>query len=180
MADDIKSAFFFLLSDSREWKRNEAYELLASSVDSGDRLLAEAGKTISEVICKGADPKTLENAISVFGRLQMSDYWHAFMETAGDVLLTKALSEEEGSQHRSQLIGYALRMVAMAQNGGFPVADLTIESVRRAKISDPAHADAATAITRMNAMLKPQADESIPKIFRKKGWRLEKKKSTVG
>jgi hypothetical protein len=180
--EEDRKMFLALIADAREEKRKEAYERLLGSKDPNAGKLAEAGVLISKVVCEGADPGTLERAIEIFEGFTMNSYLHGFMEAAGDVLLTKGLSIEKDGKGKSEMLGYGLRTVALAQGGGFPLSDLTLESVRLARVAKPELAEDAGRIIRINSMLAPKPEKKL-RAFKKKGRLFEKRKrskETVG
>lgn len=159
----IRTEFMFLLSDRRDERRREAAGRIAGSGVPGAGTLAEAGLKIASVLHEGGRPEVLAEALDALRKLPMTDYWHPFIEAAGEAVLGRAIAGPAGP--RKELLRHGLEMVAMALSSGFPVSNHTMELVEQAKADGELAASAGFLIEK-NSALMPHGEAL--RAFRKK------------
>ncbi len=153
--DDVKSAFFTLISDQRPDKRREAAAWLAASDDELVRKLAGPGVIIASAVNGEVAPKDLSQAVEPLDSLPATGFWKGFSETAGHVLLLKGISVPESDRSRDDFFAFGLRLIGVSMADGFPVSDETIRLVKIVKHSAAGLADDADMIIKRNDSLRP-------------------------
>ncbi|MBU0532599.1 hypothetical protein KKB44_03835 [Candidatus Micrarchaeota archaeon] len=162
---ETQEMFFTLIWHEGRVKRGEITAKLSSSDDPNVRELANIGNSIIKVLNGEEKSATLSDALKSFDRLPTTDYWHSFMETSGQVLISKGLRMKKGK--RSEFLKYGVAMVALAGSSSFPVSETTIDLLKKAKKADKSLAEAADRIIRQNPSLKPII-EKPSRAFKKK------------
>jgi hypothetical protein len=152
---EAKELYFVLMNETRQEKRDDAYRRLSGSNDAELKSLAESGKTVFEVIIGVTRPSALSSALESFNALPLADIWSGFAEATGQTLLLKALSMPKNDPGRDEIMGFGLRFISKAQDGGFPVSEATIGYVDAAGEAAPVHAKTAQAIVQRNDLLTP-------------------------
>src|SRR5271157_5766232 len=93
-SEDIKVAFFSLISDSRAEKRQNAFHSLSSNQDPDVQKLADVGQIIWEVSAGNRQPESLGEVTKAFLDMNMSSFSAQIMEAAGQTLLASASARE--------------------------------------------------------------------------------------
>jgi urease gamma subunit len=124
----VQKWYFAVVAETRKEKRNEALDNLKKIKSEKVQNIARNGKIIMEILYSGRSPKDIEKVLSDFEHLPMMDYWYDFVETSGQVLLAKALSEI--SKDRKLLLFYGMKLMKMKKSAGFQLTETSIEMVK--------------------------------------------------
>jgi hypothetical protein len=174
---EIKRLYFALITEARPEKREEAADKLSKSGNPDLMQLAVIGQKVFSVISDQAEPGALREVVGAIDTLPDADYWLGFAETTGQVVLLKALSMDEGSRSRSELLWYGLQIVSKSFGSGFPISPETRRLVNKAKDADPKTAERADAILRRDEMLSPHSLEKLSRKTDEKPGRRRREKT---
>lgn len=164
ISEDLKVAFFSLISDSRAEKRQSAFQSLSSNPDPDVRKLAGLGQIIWEVSAGARPPESLGDVTKAFRDMTMSSFSAQIMEAAGQTLLASA-SIKEGAD-KITMLKSALGIISLSMSEGNPVSEQTIRLVRDARQAMPGYSLIDFILTR-NESLAPRPSDAEEFIRRR-------------
>lgn len=130
MEDETRVMFFTLILYSGNIRGSEIVAKLASDENEHVKKLANIGQIIIGVIKGELKSAELAQVSKMFDDFPESDYWSGFIETSGQVLLTRALETAGQSQTKKDLIKNALELFSKVTIAGFGLNKTTIRLLK--------------------------------------------------
>lgn len=152
MDDDTRAMYFTLILYSGEVKGSEIIAKLSSDQNEHVKKLATIGQIIVGVMKGEKQTAELAQVSKMFDDFPATDYWTGFMETSGQVLLTRVLEMSGHNETKKELTKYALELFAKATSAGFSLNKTTVKLLTM--VSDREFMAQATLLVRQSSVLK--------------------------